>query len=322
VPGLPASLPRLDASPTWSIHGSKYKIVTDVLLEDDRVASRRELGTLLRWTSLELQLDFHLHVERAIDRGDPRVRGAIAAAKALWKGARWTLGGRANLQGYGHEPLVRSLTKASATSFASEARKLLLGWSTEGWPATYARTGAPLDVQYDAEIVVGNTRAQLFLPDSAANRKKLGALFDTLRKNDAVTCARLGYGFAGLLSARSFRDGTFKQNGPFGPTQWLIRAFSQHQDRLLAPPWRVHIGPRLLEPERGAERTRKMISARPGRMVWDPRGVLWTGAEAKTPTERKAPSVTEAKRIESWILALHKDIAAERTRKRDARRQK
>lgn len=317
---LPPSVARLPVSPRWRFHGSGSKLVSDVVL-DGRVADRSELGTLLRWTSLVLHVSFHRHVELTVPRTDARVAKALAAVRALAAAERWTLAGTLDLHGLG-EPPARSAKKCSSAKLLGDANMLLLTFASSREPTAFARSGKPEEVQYAWQLVVTPWYATLHAPPTAKGTALLAKTFDALRANDAVTVMTLGHGHSGLLSAKSFRDGTFKCNGPFGSTQWVAAAFAKHDAELLAPIHRGHVGPRLLELPRARELAEKLVAANKANAKLDAKGVLWTGIEPSSPTERKPPALAAAKRFAAFARALHAEVAKDVTRKADARRKK
>lgn len=315
---VPASVPRLPIAPTWRFKGTGAKTLSEVLLGGDRVAELATLATLLRWTSLALEVSFHRHVEPTAPRTDPRVAKALAAVRTLAAAAKWTFGGTMNLYGVG-APSARSAKTYSATGLLGAAKAHVLTSSTKHEPAAFARTGGADDVQYDWQLVVGTWTASLHGPPTPAGAAALARIFDALRANDAVTVVTLGHGHAGILSAKSFRDGTLKANGPFGSTQWVAAAFAKHDAELLAPIHRGHVGPGLLELPRARELAGKLAAASPS-SVLDAHGLLWTAPAPATPTERKPAALADAKRFTTLVRALHAEIAKDFTRKADARR--
>jgi hypothetical protein len=166
--------------------------------------------------------------------------------------------------------------------------------SNQPGPLCAARTGGPADVQYDASLLVHDLWFDLYLRDTPANRKTMNRLFDGLRaEHSGAVWATLGHGHAGLVSASMVGVGT-------------NRLFNQHDEKLLTPPWRSHVG-RLWTIVPEVARKAEAFCAKHGKIAEiDKHGLSITLAPSKTPTDRGAARVATQRAFSTLQLACRK----------------
>lgn len=269
-------------------------------MADGTPANPKEVPELVRWTGLKLHVAFERYpFEWAEDRA-PRVPAVRALTAAIARAAPWkfmhALGG-SSWRGTPSKP-----KRFSQADLDAYTKKVVLQRFNANVPSPrlLVRVGGELDVQYAWSLDVTDLGLTLFAHDTEKNRRKMEKLWALVRRShSAAVWATLGHGYAGASS--SLLAGI---RYPWGP--W--NAFSTHEQKQLAPPWRYHVG-RLWLDVPAAETKATAFAKTHGKIARiDAHGLEVEATPPRSATDHPAPLIAASKAFSKTKLALGKIV--------------
>jgi hypothetical protein len=282
---IPAPTSPLAKTPTWELDG-KRKGPPSIVLSNGTVADVADHGALTRWTALKLMVALERYPFEWKEDRAPRVKHAVALARALTKAARFEQLHVSMGRGFGGaSPKPQAFSKST---FDSLARKTVLQRfnPNQGAPMVVARTGGPLDVQYEWSLRLGETWLTLHAFDTNENRARMNAMFDVVRRADVATVwATLGNGHGGGMSARIAQSP-------------LERTIEDHDLKLLSAPWKLHIGCAWIDLPGARELAEKVVAKQKKVASIDAHGLLFETTPSKSAIEKDASRVAAHK---AWL---------------------
>jgi hypothetical protein len=281
----PRATPLLAPTPRGA--GPAWKQARWTIDVGGRPASADELAALTRWTALKLETALERYpFEWAQDRA-PRLEAVRALVAVLAGAAPWT---QLHISMGGHEAEPRSFDHAAFDAAVAKVALQRFNANAPG-PEILVRTGGPRDVQYPWSLRVTDLHLELHGPDTPAARKRMATLFTATRAaHDAAVWSTLGFGHAGRLSAALVKA-------------WTMRSYQDHDRKLLAPPWRLHLGRLWTEVPR-ARATVETWAEKHGASL-DRDGLLVAFDLPESPTDRSAvPAYRAAMTLQRAVAGI------------------